>query len=314
MSFEQTYKDIYELIIKNIKFLLITVLGATILAIVFSSPYFIPPKYESKAVIYPKNLKPYAIESSTEQLLQLLEGNDIRDSLIEKFDLLNHYEISKEDDYYRWKLEKKLESNLTITKTQFESVEIEILDEDPKIARDMVVELINQTNNKAANLHKNKALEEMKGYEQQLKSIKTRIDTLINQIRAYSVKYGILDYIMQSKEVTEGYMNLLEGNKMGTKGYELALELYNNLQDKGRYFHDLHHQMNLEREEYNKVLALYDEAYQKANTELTFTNVVVYPKIADKKAYPVRWLIVLLSATGAFVLSIILLILKQKVF
>ena len=114
------------------------------------------------------------------------------------------------------------------------------------------------------------------------------------QIKRYSVKYGLLDYTQQSREVTAGYMNMLLENKKG-ESMQKAEKLYENLKEEGRYFHDLHHQLNLAREEYNKILINYDAAVKDVNKKITYTNIIVYPEVADKKTYPIRWLIVMLS-------------------
>ena len=59
-------------------------LGASIL---FSSPWFIKPKFKSFALVYPSNLIAYSTESATEQMLQLAQSSDIREKVIHDFDL-----------------------------------------------------------------------------------------------------------------------------------------------------------------------------------------------------------------------------------
>ena len=48
------------------------------------------------------------------------------------------------------------------------------------------------------------------------------------------------------------------------------------------------------------------------NKNLTYTNVVVYPERADKKVYPVRWLIVVGSVASACFLCLVLLMLRDR--
>ena len=78
-------------------------------------------------------------------------------------------------------------------------------------------------------------------WKNQLDSKGLLIDTLEAQIKRYSTKYGLLDYTQQSREVTAGYMNMLLESKKG-QSMQKAEELYKNLQEEGRHFHDLHHQ------------------------------------------------------------------------
>mgnify|MGYP005671432035 CR=1 FL=1 len=125
------------------------------------------------------------------------------------------------------------------------------------------------------------------------------------------MKYGLLDYTQQSREVTAGYMNMLLGNRKG-ESMKKAEEIYDNVKKEGRHYHDLHHQLNLAREDYNKILINYEDAVKDVNKELTYTNTVVYPEEADKKAYPVRWLIVLLSLMGSLLFTFVLVLFQEQ--
>lgn len=294
MNVDNTYSNLFSVIIDKYKLFSIIGISSIILSTVFSSSYFIPPKFKSEAAIYPSNLSHYSTESSTEQLLQLFYGNDVRDSVIAKFNLTDHYEIDTASDGYLYRLYKEYENNVTIKKTNFESVQIEVLDIDPVKARDMVQELINQVNKKIRLLHQAQAKELVVIRKDELNNKEVLIDTLEAEIKRYSVQYGLLDYTQQSREVTAGYMDMLLEGKKG-ESMEKAEKMYKNLEQEGRHFHDLHHQLNLAREEYNKILIAYDDAVRDVNKKLTYTNTIVFPEVADKKSYPIRWLIVLLS-------------------
>mgnify|MGYP002513054518 CR=1 FL=1 len=78
----------------------ITILAAALGAF-FSGPKFITPKYKSEAVVYPNGRAEFSDETYTEQMLQVMESQEIMDSVVEKFDLMNHYEIDKNYKYAR---------------------------------------------------------------------------------------------------------------------------------------------------------------------------------------------------------------------
>ena len=63
-----------------------------------------------------------------------------------------------------------------------------------------------------------------------------------------------------------------------------------------------------ETEAYSEVRLEYEEEIREAAGEMSFINVVSYPFVADKKAYPVRWLIVALCGIGSFLLSILVVV------
>ncbi len=84
--------------------ILVIVVVTAGLAAFFSGPRFITPLYKSYAVVYPDNIKPYSKESTTEQMIQVFNSQDIKDSVINKFDLLKHYEIDTSYKYFRTEL------------------------------------------------------------------------------------------------------------------------------------------------------------------------------------------------------------------
>lgn len=280
-------------------------------SVIFSSPSFIPPKYMSRSVMYPSNLISYSSETATEQLLQLMNASEVKNALIEKFQLPRHYEIDTSKDRGHYKLFKELEDNLSVDKTSFESVEVEVLDTDPKMAKEMNLEIIKQVNIKARNLQREKSKEILKIRKNQLLNKEIQIDSLEKKVRKLSMKYGLLDYPLQSKEVTKGYMEFLLENKRGK--FDEAEELYENLQKEGKRFHDLQYLLMLARGDYNDLLNEYEDAVKDVSKELTYTNLIISPRAADKKSYPIRWLIVSIAFISSLIFTTAVLFLLGKV-
>jgi uncharacterized protein involved in exopolysaccharide biosynthesis len=295
----------------NIKWFIIIGIISIIVGVFISSPLVIRPKYQAEAVLYPMNLTPYSNESSTEQMLQLLESNEIINSLISDFDLYAKYQINPESKGSRYKILKEIKDNIQISKTSFESVVIEVTDYNAEEAKAMVDSIISKVNQIAKRIEQAKAKAEIEALEIIKKQKGQTINNLLDSIRNYSIKYDVLDYIMQSKEVTAGYMEILARNVRG-KSYEEAMRLYKNLEQHGRKFHDFHHQLNLTREEYAHLEKEYDEALKKLKQDYTFTNVIVSPEVPDKKSYPIRWLIVLIFFVSAELMLLALLMFKNK--
>ncbi len=93
--------NLINLLLKWRIHLMVILAVALVLAVIFSSPFFITPKFKSIAVIYPANVSPYSEESETEQMYQVLQSQDIIDSVITKFNLAAHYKISSDYKYYK---------------------------------------------------------------------------------------------------------------------------------------------------------------------------------------------------------------------
>ena len=92
--------NLVKIMIKWRLHMLIIIILAIALSVLFSCPWFIKPKYKSSAVLYPSNLIPYSSETPTELMLQIFKSDEVRDSLIEKFNLESHYDIDKNNKYY----------------------------------------------------------------------------------------------------------------------------------------------------------------------------------------------------------------------
>ena len=64
---------------------------------------------------------------------------------------------------------------------------------------------------------------------------------------------------------------------------------------------------------YSEIKIEYEKELRQAEGEMTFLNVVSRPYIADRKATPVRWIIVALSCIGALLFSILLAVSIEKI-
>ena len=113
---------------------------------IFSSPMFVKPKFKSFARVYPTNLKKYSDESPTEQMIQMLESDAIRDTLCSRFNLDTLYDVEADEPYYKDLLYKEYSDHVQFKKTKFESVEIEVLSTNPQVAYEMVKSIIDLYN------------------------------------------------------------------------------------------------------------------------------------------------------------------------
>lgn len=279
---------------------------AVIFSALFSSPYFITPKYKSFAVIYPSNLIPYSTETATEQMLQIFKSDDIRDSLIAEFNLIEYYDIDVTKEHYFTTLIRMYEKNVNIRKTEFESVYIEILDWDAVRASEMVKEMINLFNRKVRQMHREKAEEVLVIASNQLQTKERQIDSVSQLINKMSTAYHILDFETQAKEVTRGYLRTVDGAGATHVNNRAVLELKQNLEEKGSKYILLNNVLEGLIEQYIELKTKYEVAVRDVEKHLTYTNVVSSPVPADKKSYPIRWLIVFVATLAAMFLSVIL--------
>ena len=295
--------SLFYLAIKWRWHLMVVALLSGVAATVFSSATFIQPKFKSYAVVYPVNIIPYSNESATEQLLQLFQSADVKANVIEKYDLANHYGIGSNSKEPSSDLILEINDNFSISKTEFESVSIEILDKDPKMARDLVNELISQTNLKARQLQREKSQEMQQMYTMQLDKSKSDIDTLNARISDLRIANNVIDVMYQTKEITRGVI--------ASKGGE-AEKLATGLKEKGAQLTELNSKLETELLYYAKIKEAFDNVNADLKKELTYTNVVTRPVIADKKSYPIRWIIVLSAIVASLFLAFVIISFKEN--
>lgn len=290
----------------KIHFVVVTVI-AVIASAVFSSEYFIHPRYKASATVYPANVVPFSEESTTEQILQIFQSDKIRDEVIRKFDLVKHYGVDTSAKEGHAALLGIYQTFVSISKTQYEAINIEVTDTDPLTAYKMVNEIIFQLNDKVSSMHKEKAKEVQAVLSQQLQLKKAQLDSLNGVMQGLRTQYHILDYSIQVKEVTKGYMKSL-GSGKASKDID---DMMRNLEEKGGQYYEAKTMYDAVLNGYTQVHNEYDNVLKELNKKFTYSYMVSNPSIPDKKSYPVRWLIVLISVVSADALLFVLIIIND---
>ncbi len=290
-------KSIFNLIKKWKKELSLVVIASIILSVIFSSAIFITPKFKSNAIIYPINLSTYSEESETEQMLQVIQSQEIRDNIFKTFNLGKHYELDEKDPYFYTYLNKELSENLTFRETKYESVEIELLDKDPQIASDIIDSIIYFYNKKVLFLHQKKSWEMVRITNRDINILKRDIKKFMDSIKNIRKNYGLLDFNIQAKQVSKNYAK-------GNISNEL-INLKNNLAENGELLKGISTSLESKRENLDSVRREYDIHFSDANKVIDYSQIISSPFPADKKTYPIRWLIVVLSVISSLFVSII---------
>jgi uncharacterized protein involved in exopolysaccharide biosynthesis len=289
--------------------LLIVIVIATVLSFVFTGTVFIKPLYKSEAILYPANLVPLSDESTTEQMLQIMLSRDIRDSVILRFQLAKHYEIDTANTFIE-NLLLKYNSNVSIKKTELESVHIEVLDTDPLVACGMVNAIIEFYNKKIQRMHKEKYSEVLNNFNLRLQKETDYVDSLKKKIAYLSVKYGLLDFKNQSRELTRAELRSF-GGATNIDNVELK-KLSKNLKEKGSEWLAASAILESEAEAYNTARNDYETAVRHYNECFTFAHIISEPFPAEKKAYPSRMLLMLGTDFTTLLLAIILIIIIEN--
>jgi capsule polysaccharide export protein KpsE/RkpR len=253
------------------------------------------PKYKSTAIVYPVNIYAYSKESTSEQMLQVFNSNDIKEKMLAAFNLANHYKLDKKDPQFYTYFLGEYSDNVSISKTEFESIEIKVLDTDPKTASNMVDSLITFYDNKTAEMHRKKQLEVITISTNQFNIKIKELDSLEKLLSNIRQTYGIMNYTSQVTEATKGELS----------GNNAAKELFKKLQLHGVEYQKLDSMVFNIRKEYLFNKYTLETAEKEYNKKISYSQVVSSPYPADKKSYPVRWAVVAITVITSLIFSLI---------
>jgi len=291
-------------------FLLVAVLSAVV-GMVISLPVFMTPKYKSTAVVYPTNIELYADESETEQLLQFFEASSVRDSVIEKFGLYQVYDIEADAENSRYYVLEAYRNNVRVSKTKYESVLLEVISEDPQLAKDMADEIIRQVNVKYDYVINDRSERVAQSFQKQIVYQKTVLDSLESLISRISMENDVLDYGNQTRELVRGYVDALSRN--GTAGVNKDLaQLITNTQEKGSLLRMLQNLSYMGTQQHDYLSKKYLEQKVLAEGDLTYTDIIVEPEMADKKFWPVRWMVLVITTISALLFTLVMVLLFKR--
>ena len=242
------------------------------------------------------DLLAYGETEDAERLLQILNSHRIRNRIIEKYDLYTHYNIDPSEPGAKTDMALTYGSNVSASLTRFGSIRVKVLDTDPELARDMandmaflVDSVANSMRNERANEAYKLAIGTLAKTSEQIAQAEDSLSTLHAM--------GIYDFETQVEGLTAQYgMAVASGRTSAANILKKDLERlgtlangYNNL---SAYLEAAYEQQSLlkKRVELMRV---------DAETQLSSSFIVDYASAADKKAKPVRWLIVVMTSVVA---------------
>lgn len=321
-SYDINTNGIFQFLRRRRNVLLITSMLAFISSIIFS--LLIEDKYESSVILFPstttsvsrallndenykeKDFLEFGEEEEAEQLIQLLNSDEIRNHIIKKFDLMNHYDIDPEVEFKQTELFNEYKSNIDFYRTKFMSVKIEVLDTDKEYAANIANEIALKVEEVRSNILKKVAQQGFEIVKQEYNSLVSEINLMedtLNQIRAK----GVQDYETQVEVLSDQYgAALVKGNNAAVKAIGDKLDTISKYG--GKYL-SLVQQMEYEREKLSDLRKVYAEARVNAETTIDQTFIVNNAYPSEKPSYPIRGLIVVASTLATFLFTTIVLIL-----
>ena len=308
---------------------LLIVMGvALVLSWFFSLPWFITPKYKSTVILFPastnsvskallteqqakgQDLMAFGEDEQAEQLMQILNSNRIRDRVIRKFNLMEHYGIDSTSKYKFSRLFDEYERNITFRRTQFMAVQITVLDSDPQLAANIantIGELLDSTKNE---MQRERAIKGLTIVETEYATVQQEVTQIVDSLSKLG-ELGVNDMEYQSQVLNQQMaIAIMNGNKPAQTALQKRLDV---LGKYGGAYLSLKNALEFKTEQLTVLQTKLKEAKVDAQEDLPQKFVVSDAYKAERKSYPIRWLIMLVSTLSALFLAIIVIMVVEKI-
>ena len=305
--------------------LLTITLAAMIVSVVVS--LLIPPKFSSTVVLYATptasisrslfsidpsrlDLMSFGLEADAERLLQILESDKIRERMVDKYNLMEHYGIDHESRFPYTRLEKRFYKNVRFSKNRYMAIELEVRDTDPEMAANLandIASLIDSTMNSMMNERAHQSLAIVEEEYHRLAAEVELMEDSLKRIR----RMGVIDYESQAEVLNDAFARaVLERD---TESIELFSDKLHTLSEYGGIYINLRENLLWQIEKINRVRGVVGETRINAERMIPYKFIVSEARVAEKKSYPVRSVIVAVSTIAAFLLTLFSLLLIDAI-
>ncbi len=163
--------------------------------------FFIPKKYLATAIVYPYNSHTrdnlatnpqFGYEIETEQLMQLLETQSMRDRTVDHFKLYDYYGIDTNKKTWKSELTRRYVADVDILRSKYLSVIINVKMEDPELAADIANFQVEEVDRYRASIFEDNRKQELKALETEYFDCQKQMNRLRDSIYALSKGNGIL--------------------------------------------------------------------------------------------------------------------------
>lgn len=313
-----TAEDLLDFLWKYRKMLIILgVLAAIVSSIVslvmqerFKSTVVIYPTMTS-SVIYSDKLTneqdptAFGAKEATEQMLQILESSIIRDKVVAKFNLMKHYEIDTSTPLKVYYLNESYKDFINFDRNSKGAVMINVFDRSPDTAM-YIAAYISELYDSA----RNQIIQEKAVIDYKIK--KNKLEKLFSERQAIQdtmaklTQLGVVTMDGYEGLVTQLINSKSEEDKTTTKKKLEMTEMY------GSALKSYEIQLEFLEDRIATMASVYEQSETNAFEPISHKFTIEAASLPVRKAYPVRWLIVVVSTVSTVFFAIVLLLFYEK--
>lgn len=252
----------------------------------------------------------FGAEEEAEQMLQILNSDEIRTKISEKYNLLKHYDIDTADKFKRTKLYDEFQSNITFKRTEYMSVKIEVMDVNPDTAALIANDIAALHDTAKIRMQRERATEALRIVKKEYLQKEADVNRMTDSIKIIN-SYGLYDYESQSEVTTGQYaIAISKGDQRAIKALEEKLKV---IADYGSAYVSLRDNLEFQRKQLNLLKTKYEGTKADVEQALPQKFIVSNAFPAEKKSYPVRWIIVVVSTMASLLMAVIAILLLENI-
>jgi tyrosine-protein kinase Etk/Wzc len=181
--------------------------------------YFLVNYYKSTTIFYPASSdmqKPeklfgygseamyyYGNAEDVDRVLSIGESEELKDFLIQKFALYQHYFVDSTTEKGHFLIREILGSQLTVQKNRYDAIELIVEDTDPKVAQAMAKTAREKMNEMSQQLIRNNQVQIIRTFENSLETQQKELNKLEDSLQRIRSNFGIYNAFTQSKMLTD---------------------------------------------------------------------------------------------------------------
>lgn len=295
-----------------------------------AASFMITPLFKAKAVIYPpvdnqpskellttdvqEGFTVFGESKESEQLLQVLSSSTLRDIVLKKLDLMNYWGINPNEKYARSKTNDIYSNTVKFRPTQYQSVEVEVMYPSPEMAAKIANTIVTVEDSLMLAIKAQVAKKGLQVLEEQYKLAQEEMKNLEDSL-SNTMAHGVINVKSQYGEFYGVYANAIARNETNAiKALEKKLEPLKMYGGKNlRYIEEIKNKAIQITDLNNSIRVMQIEASQSIPSQF----VVDWATVPDKKAYPKKAIIIILSTLSALLFGIFTIVVadlfKQRV-
>jgi uncharacterized protein involved in exopolysaccharide biosynthesis len=305
-----------------------TIIVISVIAFVISTlvSFLITPKYQASTVLFPapavsisKSLISstasqdngiFGEDEEVEQVLQVLNSEELQKKIVKKYNLISHYDIDADDPHLNSELNKKWDKYVSFGRTQYMAIEISVLDKDPDLATAMANDIAATIDSVMNRMITERAVKAYTIAKNQYQDREHQLTVLSDSLRKI-MEFGVFDIETQSGSLNRGLAQAyIAGNQ---KAADKIQEKLNLISKYGSNYLALKNIIESQSIQLSLLNSRCNEAKVDAEQSLSHVYIVDKAYRPDKKAYPKRILIILISTIATFLLSILIVIILDAI-